>query len=207
MRFSKLLFPCRCPYCNTLIPASKTTCEKCFKYTQIAPYNQRLLNNCICVSAFRHEGIYQKAVVNYKYYSKKQYHYQFAYIFQDIIAKRYSNREFDLYTSVPMHKKKLKERHFDHVKLLAKETAHLNKQKYKPLLVQTKDNKSQHTLTASERADNVRDVFECKNVDDVKGKDILLFDDIITTGSTLYETSNALLNAGARSVCCVTINW
>lgn len=207
MLFSKLLFPCRCPYCNTLIQSNKPTCQKCFQYTQIAPHNQRLLNDCICVSAFRHEGVYQKAIINYKYYSKSQYHYQFAFILQDIISKRYSNREFDLYTSVPMHKKKKKGRSFDHVKLLAKETAHLNKQRYKSLLIQTKKNRTQHTLTASERVENVRDVFQCKNKNDVKDKDILLFDDIITTGSTLYEASNALLDAAARSVCCVTINW
>lgn len=207
MLFSKMLFPPRCPFCSALIEPNKAACEKCFKYTQLAPHRQILTNGCICLSVFHHEGVWRKAVLDYKYHGNRQYYSPLAIILNNIISSRYSENHFDLYTSVPIHKDKLMERGFDHVKLLAKETARLGNQKYKPLLIQTSPNEFQHSLNGSERANNVKNIYSCTSSKTANGADILLFDDIVTTGATLCECSTILLNAGAKSVSCVTMNW
>ncbi len=59
--------------------------------------------------------------------------------------------------------------------------------------------------TRRERASNVRGVFEVKNAEVVVGRDIILLDDIITTGATTHEATATLLSCGARSVFCVAV--
>ncbi len=202
----ELLFPCRCPFCMQVIPWNEKTCKDCVKYTKLPHKRLVLSNGCRCSSLYLHKGVWRRAVISYKYESCKQLYLQFSLMLKDLILDEYAEEHFDAYTSVPMHKSKLRERGFDHTKLLARETARLNGAQYLPLLEQTVLNKTQHTLSREERAVNVHNIFSCKENADVKGKHILLFDDIITTGATLSECCKALLEAGADKVDCVTIN-
>lgn len=66
-----------------------------------------------------------------------------------------------------------------------------------------KDYKSQKNCTAEERAENIRNAFVVnKNLD---GKDIILIDDVITTGATVVEISKLLREHHARSICIFTL--
>ena len=58
----------------------------------------------------------------------------------------------------------------------------------------------QGTLSPQQRRLNVRDAFEVSQPDAVKGKDILVVDDVMTTGATVHEITTLLLNAQAQSV-------
>ena len=207
MKISTLLFPCRCLFCNEVIPPNKPCCNNCLKYMDIVPHKRILPSGYMCVSAFIHEGIYREAVLKYKYRQHKQHYIQFALIMSDIISKYYNDMSFDYYTSVPPHTRKRNGRPYDQVKLVAKETARLNKAVYKPLLYQAADNRSQHTLSREERIANVKNVYRCIDDININNKNILLFDDVVTTGSTLSECANMLVEHGANSVCFVTITW
>lgn len=207
MLISKLLFPCRCLFCGEVITSDKPCCENCLKYINIAPHKAVLSSGYTCVSAFIHEGIHREAVLKYKYRRYKQHYIQFAIIMNTIISECYNDIIFDYYTSVPPHRNKSKERSYDQVKLLAKETARLNKSVYKMLLYQAEDSKSQHSLSREERIVNVKNIYECIEGIDIKNKNILLFDDVCTTGSTLSECALKLTEHGANTVCCATINW
>jgi len=55
------------------------------------------------------------------------------------------------------------------------------------------------------RTENVNQVFELTNMDSVKGKNVLLVDDVVTTGSTLEAAGNVILNAGASKLYIATI--
>jgi len=59
---------------------------------------------------------------------------------------------------------------------------------------------SQTTMTLKERQENVREAFKIAHSGKIKGKNILLIDDVITTGATVSECGKALLNAGAGKV-------
>lgn len=207
MNFYNILFPARCPFCSKVIKDSMSSCNECSSLTKLHPYSQLLSNGCICISAFPHKGVYRKAVLNYKFYNNKQYYRQFSFILKHVIEDGYSESRFDLFTSVPMHRKKRKTRGFNQVELIAKHTAKLMHQPYAELLLQTSLNKEQHTLKREERIENVKGIYACINEKKVSDKNILIFDDIITTGSVLLECTNTLLKSGARSVCCVTINY
>ncbi len=207
MIFSKIFFPARCPFCNTVVKANDAVCDNCIKEIFIDNYKQKLKNGCICISAFPHSGIYRKAILNYKYYNYKQFYESFAIILKQVIDTNTVLRDAEIYTSVPMYKTKLEKRGFDQVKLVAKKTAKLERKQYLSLLEQVEENRSQHELSRSERIKNVKEIYGCSDKDHVRGKKILIFDDVVTTGSTLYECSKILLKNGAENVFCITINY
>lgn len=59
--------------------------------------------------------------------------------------------------------------------------------------------------TRRERSENVRGVFSVKDQNTVRGRDVILLDDIITTGATTNEAAATLLGCGARSVSCIAV--
>lgn len=206
MFLTKLLFPSRCPFCTKVIEQNSRSCKDCAKYLELAAHKQRLPNNCECLSVFRHEGVWRNAVLNYKFRSNRQYYVQFSLILGDALERNYNTERFDFYTFVPMHKNKLRERGFNQVELLCKETARLTSACSKSVLKQTKINKTQHELNREDRKANVKGIYSCTDERAVKDKNILLFDDIVTTGFTLSECSNILLKSGAKEVVCITLN-
>jgi predicted amidophosphoribosyltransferase len=72
------------------------------------------------------------------------------------------------------------------------------------LIIRNKITKPQNKLSNSERMDNVKGAFKISNIE-VKLKNILLVDDIYTTGATLNECSKLLKNKGAEKIVCLTI--
>ena len=63
----------------------------------------------------------------------------------------------------------------------------------------------QTTLAAAERSSNVKGVFKVKSKEKIKGKTVLLVDDVFTTGATIKECSHELIKAGAKDVKVLTI--
>ncbi len=109
----------------------------------------------------------------------------------------------DLLTSVPLHPSRVRERGYDQALLLAVSIARATGIPCQQLLVRTKATPSQTSLSAAERRQNVAGAFALKksvNADYLKGKRILLADDIYTTGSTMNEAAGELIKAGAAEV-------
>jgi predicted amidophosphoribosyltransferase len=73
------------------------------------------------------------------------------------------------------------------------------------VLIKDKNVTPQTLLTGGERKTNVAGAFKVKNSPSVKGKTLLLVDDVFTTGATLTECSAVLKNAGAQEVRALTI--
>lgn len=102
---------------------------------------------------------------------------------------------------VPLHKKRLKWRGFNQAEELAKELAIFFKN---PListnLIKIKETLCQTELSDEERKENIKNVFLCQNPEEIKGRKILLVDDVYTTGSTMIECARVLREAGAKKV-------
>ncbi|MCI0469642.1 MAG: ComF family protein [Nitrospirae bacterium] len=100
---------------------------------------------------------------------------------------------------VPLFKRRLIRREFNQSALISR---HLSRHLKIPLMLHVlrriRDTKPQASLAHSERLKNVKGAF--KVFGDVKGLDLLLVDDIVTTASTASECSSALMVAGAKSV-------
>lgn len=101
-----------------------------------------------------------------------------------------------LVVPIPLSAEKLKERGYNQVELMLPECVNA--------LVRVEHTVAQsHTSSRAARMANLKGIFEM--VMDVRGKNIVLVDDVITTGATMSEARDMLLEAGAKGVLCVAI--
>ncbi len=111
---------------------------------------------------------------------------------------------------VPLHASKLRERGFNQSELIARsmlklKPAALDMKLNTGALVRQRRTESQTGLTAAARRDNVRGAFLVVRGDTVRGRDILLIDDVFTTGTTVSECARVLRKAGAERVFVATV--
>lgn len=106
---------------------------------------------------------------------------------------------------VPLGKKRLKDRGYNQVGLVARPLAYQMRWMYEPdALWKTRETRSQVGLTVSQRRANVHNAYQA-NAQIVNQKSILIMDDVATTGSTILACTQALISAGAKEVYVLTI--
>jgi len=106
---------------------------------------------------------------------------------------------------VPLGKKRLKERGYNQVGLVARPLAYQMGWKYEPqALWKARETRSQVGLTISQRHENVHHAYQADRKV-VERASILIMDDVATTGSTIAACTEALLAAGAKDVYVLTI--
>lgn len=117
--------------------------------------------------------------------------------------------EADLIVPVPLHRRRLWSRRFNQAALLANALSRLSRVPTDPLLlVRTRATKSQGVMpSARARRRNVRGAFEVAPGKDaaIRGRRVLLVDDVFTTGATLEACAKALKRAGAAEVLALTL--
>ncbi|MBV6395492.1 MAG: hypothetical protein HFACDABA_01068 [Anaerolineales bacterium] len=113
--------------------------------------------------------------------------------------------EFEAIVPVPLGEKRMRERGYNQVALIAKPVSLALDSMYRPAaLKRQRDTRSQVGLSAGERRDNVRNAF-LADPNFVRGKSVLVMDDVATTGATLTSSAEALLHAGASQVYAITV--
>ncbi len=197
------LFPSRCPYCNCVIHHSKAMCEECSSNDEVENI-VTILNSSKNISPYSYDGKYSKAVKDFKFYGNFNYGEQLAISISDSIRKVYSDVKFEYIAYVPVTKRRKRKRGYNQSELLAKNISKCLNIPYKPILVKIKENKTQHLLSRTARIENVKGCFKCNTKININAINILLIDDILTTGSTLNECVSALKNSGANKVYCAT---
>lgn len=200
-----LLFPVRCPYCGNVILSDEYACKNCIEQFPKSYYKKYAAGGCQCVSPFPYSGIFSRGVKNFKFNRRKNYAKQFAVVMCQCISKNYFDRSFDIVTCVPMHKKMIRKRGYNQAELLARECSKILGVPYCDTLEKFKMNKPQHSVSAKERENNVKGVFRAIDKNCVADKNILIIDDIITTGSTLGECVKVLTKCGCKTICCAAL--
>lgn len=119
----------------------------------------------------------------------------------------FSLDKFDLFVPVPLHVKRLRQRGFNQALLLLREWAGEEKEEKIDFttLVRHRWTEPQTNLKHHERRKNIKGAFAVKRPDKVHGKNILLCDDVFTTGATVNECARVLKEAGAREVSVLTL--
>jgi ComF family protein len=111
----------------------------------------------------------------------------------------------DIVVPVPLALERLSERGYNQASLLARPLAMRLHLPYNPgALSRLRETRTQIGLTAGERRANVFGAFVARSPL-VQGKNILVIDDVTTTGSTMDACAFALLDAGAGQVYCLTL--
>lgn len=121
------------------------------------------------------------------------------------IAKLSTNFEQKtvLVVPIPLHRGKLHERGFNQAELIALAALKIlkdNRLKLSPVLKRVRPTKSQIGLTQHQRRENLRGAFAVINPEEIKGSEILLVDDVVTTGTTVSECARILRRAGASKI-------
>ena len=112
----------------------------------------------------------------------------------------------DLIVSVPLHPKRLRWRGFNQSLLLARQVSRLYQVSVDPFaLRRDRETVPQTELTEDERRKNVRGAFSIPTGKSLKGKSVLLVDDVYTSGATVNECSHALVRGGAKAVYVLTL--
>lgn len=112
----------------------------------------------------------------------------------------------DFLMPVPLHPARKRERGFNQSRLLARDLGRLRGMTVlEGCLVKAKNVPPQAGLRAAEREDNVKKAYAVRRRRKVRGKTLILIDDVSTTGATLRECARVLVEAGAKDVRAVTL--
>lgn len=110
-------------------------------------------------------------------------------------------KELDLILPVPLHRSKLKKRGYNQSDYFAKGLSAATGVPWDPkVLRRIKKSESQTRKDRKERFENVMGIFNVDDREAIEGKNVLLVDDVITTGATFYACATALQDAGVSSI-------
>ena len=218
------LFPIECLICKTAVVAdglcgecwgkfhllNTPACARCYKQL---PYD---LGNYLCGKCVKGRFYVDiiRSPVAYDDFSKKLImgfknfcNIRAAKIMAKLMANNIQDLHADYIVAVPLHFYRLVQRGYNQSEMLAKYMAsNLNLEYIKDMLYRSRFTQSQSNFSAKGRAINIAHAFTFNhnyNVN-IKGKSILLVDDVYTTGSTLEECAKVLKKYGAKYVYAAT---
>ena len=147
------------------------------------------------------EGSLQTAIHRWKYEGKTHLTPFFAEWMAEGLNRFRELNSLDLLIPVPLHPRRLRGRGFNQALLLAKElsrrtgipASHAILKKKRPTLPQV-------NLSGAEREKGLKGTFHVAEKKELRGKSVLLIDDVYTTGTTVNECSRVLLEGGAEKV-------
>lgn len=206
-----LLFPSKnwCFFCkeaNNLI--SNYICDDCKDNLEIlnreVELDSRHVDKAFYVLGFNR--FIKEMVYDFKFNGKSYLYKPLASIMIDSIIDLKLNRQVDYIYFIPSHRKKEAIRGYNQSELLAKYISEkLDIEVSTSNLIKCRHTKEQNKLNKSGRMDNLKDSFKVKRPEEIKGKSILLIDDIVTTGSTFIECAKVLKNSGAGEITAVAL--
>ena len=200
-----IIFPCRCPYCHIVIRRDEYACKKCADKLPKIVYHRFAIGGAPCASPLPYLNEYANAVKRFKFSGKGYLAQAFSFLIAKAVRESYGEYSFDFITCVPMHQKDKTRRGYNQAELLARACAEIMGFPFEETLEKFKRTKPQHKINAKERIKNVRGAFRLLDSKSVKGKHVLLIDDIITTGNTLGECAKVLLQGKCRFVSCAVV--
>ncbi|MTI67737.1 MAG: ComF family protein [Firmicutes bacterium] len=154
-------------------------------------------------AVFEYNNSIKKAIYKYKYYKRSYMYKAFGELMLNLLKANHLE-DIDYIVAVPLHKTKELKRGFNQAYLLAK---YISEKTFIPLdksLLRIKKTVVQNNLKSIQRHNNIKGAFSLKK-NNLKDKNILLIDDILTTGATADECSKTLLNGGVKRVYVLTL--
>lgn len=201
-----LLFPSKnwCFFCkDTNYYVSNYICDDCKDNLEIL--NRKIEMDSVDIDkAFYILGFnrfIKEMIYDFKFNGKSYLYKPLAGIMIDFIIAFNLSQGVDCIYFIPSHRRKEAIRGYNQSELLAKYISEkLDIELSKNNLVKYRHTKEQNKLNKTGRIDNLKNAFRIKRPTEVKGKSILLIDDIVTTGSTFIECAKVLKESGARDI-------
>lgn len=185
----RIFFSAKCSICGKIIEnESGYICRDCFKRLQ---KKMKLRNIDDYYYLCYYDDDIKKVIKEYKLKNRKGLSVELAYLSKKYLKELIKEKEIDIVLSVPVSTKRIRERGFNQVDEL------LDKMKIEHQQIErVKNTKHMYSLRDEEsRRKNIQGAFFNENID-VNGKNLLIVDDIITTGSTVLELANEVKRNG-----------
>ncbi len=204
------LFPISCAGCGE---QNTALCSACIARLPRAPYISAA--NTYALWNYKDPTV-KKSLWKLKYRGRTIFARHFGSALYDAILEElaelalFYGKEKPLLIPIPISKKRLRKRGFNQSELIARHMSLIDGERSFTLatnvLYKIKDTPSQMSIKDKRvRLQNLRGSFAVKDTARVRGKNIILLDDILTTGATFREAKRALRAAGARKVICFAL--
>lgn len=218
---TKIIFPnYSCPFCG-IETIDGVVCKNCKMYIVEAPFCKKCgehveEDDSICLeckegdrlfdvnySAYVYNSVTSTAITKLKYNGAKYYAELLAKILYDKFVTL--DIKVDFVCAVPCTDKSKKSRGYNHAEEIAKHFCKLSGLDYQNCLTKIKETPHQAGLSRKERLDNLIGSFKVTDRWLVRDKNILVIDDVFTTGSTMSACAKELKRAKAKSVFGLTV--
>ena len=207
------LFPPRCMLCGNVLAQGEncSVCRTKAGHFAMTENNRRINHSCFkkldeCISFYIYDDIIREGILYAKFKSCQAFTREFLSYTDFDFAEFFRESNVDEFISMPYHKSKLYDREYDLPQQMAQTIAKTYGLRYnKDLVTKVKKTKNQHDLSLSERRSNIKGAFSTNG--EIKGKNIVVLDDIVTTGYSLEEVAAALKKSGANRVTGITFAY
>jgi ComF family protein len=204
-------FCCSCKHKLTTI--EDTMCDICFSLIQRSTSvrlqreyarkfkNKKIISDFYSPFVFEKDKELQHAIHGLKYDKKFPAGVFLGKVLAAEMKINHTNWQLDLIVPIPLHHLKKAERGYNQAYYIAKGISKMLKVKVSDRIVKRiKYTESQTKMNLNEREENISGAFKVKWKYLIRGKNILLLDDVITTGATISECGKILLEAGAKKI-------
>jgi competence protein ComFC len=224
-----LFYPAHCAGCGFSLEADAYVCAVCLRQakrikeprceTCSQPFDGAIEGAFTCancegrrfhftcaISPYRSRGIVRELIHRFKY-DRQLYlrHVLARWLADGLNDSRLASSSIDAVVPVPLHPRRQREREFNQADVLAKLLAPAAHCPVLPALRRVRYTSTQTRLDRQERMENLRNAFQMRKHCHVQGKNLVLIDDVLTTGSTVDECARVLREADAASVTVLTI--
>ena len=199
------VYPIYCIACSVKLGPSdyRRICDSCwgsiaYVRAQIVPL-PAFLDGTFCCCLY--DGVMKKCIQALKYGRKKWLAASLGRIMGECASSAPFLGKTDLLVPVPMHAAGLRDRGFNQAELLAGSLSEkFKKEMAGGIIVKTTRTKNQVGLSGEQRRHNLNGAFSVRGGSGVAGKNVMLVDDVCTTGATLSECAKILKENGAAKV-------
>lgn len=183
-----------CDHCGRELTVPQSYCTTC---------KGELLSTDFMRSAFSYKPPISSLIKDLKYFNKRYLAIAFSEYLADIYFKNFITADY--ITCVPMTENAYRKRGFNQSELMAKGVAEKVGVPYANLLYKKNETQRQAKLDKAQRLRNLKDAFRVISKPQVKGKTIVIIDDVATTGATGEAVASKLKSAGAEKVILLTV--
>ena len=206
-RLWNLLFPPKCILCNRILKAEESDlCKECRKNQPLyGKHKIKLSFLAPWTGLWYYKENVRSSILRYKFSGRRSYGTAYGRLLaMKLLEENWD--DLDVLTWIPISRQRKRRRGYDQVQVLGTVVARELGMPLVPTLRKIRHTKPQSPMgSAAHRRANILGAYQVIDPQLVRGKRILLLDDIITTGTTASESARMLLTAGAKEVKLATL--
>ena len=223
-KIQEMIYPGRCPVCDDAVgygrglicgecsedlkPITEPYCMKCGKPVRNEAF--RMCRECSTKAdtyeyvrgraLYEYDGALKDSLYRFKYGGRREYARFYAERMANVMGEQIIGWKPQALIPIPVHRSRLRQRGYNQAAVLAKELSKIISVPVREdILIRSEKTRVQKELSADERRNNLKKALKIAHFD-VKLKNIVLIDDIYTTGSTINAAASCLRDAGADNI-------